>query len=117
MAEGRHLAATSIDWASQAIGEALYMHTMWILKRGGNDSLGSKINRRDQVEAEEGISMGEAGEWQTISIVQRRVVIKEKFVPHVMAGPFEMWEILMGWNQNEVTRPMRKLRIGMTGTV
>ena len=61
MTDGRNLAARHIDWASQAIGEALYMHTLWILKWEGNDSLGSKINRRDRVEAEIGISMGEAG--------------------------------------------------------
>ena len=36
----------------------MYMHTLWILKWGGNDSLGSKINRRAQLEAELGISMG-----------------------------------------------------------
>ena len=83
-----------------------------------NDSLGSKINRRAQVEAGPVISMGEAGEgWGTISIVQWWVVIKENVAPHVMASPFEMWEILMGWNMNEVTLPRRKLRIGMTGDV
>ena len=40
----------------------------------------SKINRSAHVEAELWISMGEAGEdWETISIVKRWVVIKEKF--------------------------------------
>ena len=58
MAEESHLEVRHIDWASQSIGEALYMHTMWILMRQGNDPLGSKINRRAQVEAELGISMG-----------------------------------------------------------
>ena len=58
MAEDIHFAVRNIDWESRAIGEALYMHTLWILKRKGNDSLGSKINRRAQVEAELGISMG-----------------------------------------------------------
>ena len=82
MAEGRHLAATSIDWASQAIGEAMYMHKLWILKWGGNDSLGSKINRKAHVSAELGISTGETGDdWDTISIVYWRVMIKEKFRP------------------------------------
>ena len=56
----RHLAAGRVDWASQAIGESLYMHTMWILKWKGNDLLGSKINKRSQVAAELGISTGEA---------------------------------------------------------
>ena len=58
MTKERHLEVRNIFWASQAIGEALYMHTMWILMRQGNDPLGSKINRRAQVEAELGISMG-----------------------------------------------------------
>ena len=72
------------------------MHTLWILKWDGNDSLGSKINGKAQVEAELGISMGETGEdWGTISIVYWWVVIKEKFVPRVLVSPFEMWEILM----------------------
>ena len=118
MTDGRHLAARHIDRESQAIGEALYMHTLWILKWARNDSLGSKINRRAHVEAELGISMGETGEdWQTTPIVQCWVMIKEKLVPHVLASPLEMWVILMGWNQNKVTRPRRKLRIGMTRTV
>ena len=35
------------------------MHTLWISKWKGNDSLGSKINTRSQVEAELEISMGD----------------------------------------------------------
>ena len=58
MTDGRNLASRHIDWASQAIGEAMYMHTLWILKWEGNDSLGSKINRSAQAEAELGISTG-----------------------------------------------------------
>ena len=108
----RRLAVRQIAWASQSIGEALYMNTLWILKWKGNYSIGSKINRGSQVEAELRISMWVAGEdWETISIVHRWVAIKGKSAPRVMASPFEMWEILTGWNQNEVTLPRRNLRI------
>ena len=108
----RHLAARHGDWASQSIGESLYVRTLWVLMWKGNDPLGSKINKRSQVEAELGISMGEAGEaWRTISIAQRWVAIKENLAPHVLVIPFGMWEILTEWDLNDVILPRRKLRI------
>ena len=68
----RHLSARRIDWGSQGIGESIYVHTLWIMKWKGNDSLWGKINRRAQVEAGTGISLGEAwGGWRSISIMQR----------------------------------------------
>ena len=86
-----HRLEKSIDWRS-----AVHAYDVDI-EGGGNDSLGSKINRRAQVEAELGISMGEEGwGWKTTSIAQRRVVIKEKFAFHVLVSPFEMWEIFDG---------------------
>ena len=96
---------------------SLYMHTLWILKWRGNDFLWSKINKRSHVESELGISMVEAGGRQTIAISQRWGVIKENFAPHVLVIPFGMWEILTGWNLDEVVLPRRKLRICMTGEV
>ena len=60
MAVERRLEARHVTWASRAIGGSLYMHTMRVLKWKGNDSLGSKINKRSQVAAELGISTGEA---------------------------------------------------------
>ena len=36
---GRHLAVRHRDWASEGIGEAIYMYTLWILRWGGNDSM------------------------------------------------------------------------------
>ena len=69
------------------------------MKWKGNESLGSKINRRDLVEAELGISLGEAGgDWETISIAQWWVAIKENSAPRALAIPFGMWGILMRWN-------------------
>ena len=65
MAEGRHLAVRNIDWAYEVIGDALYLHTLWIMKWKGNESQWSKINRRSQVEAELGISLGgTGGDWK-----------------------------------------------------
>ena len=58
MTAAMHLAARHIDWASQSIGGALYMHTLWILKWKGRFTGRDKINRRSQVEAELGISIG-----------------------------------------------------------
>ena len=95
MAVERHLAARPVDWASQAIGGSLYMHTLWISKWKGNDSLGSKINMRSQVESELGISTGVAGAgggWGTISIAQWWVVIKGNFAPHVLVSHLKCGE-------------------------
>ena len=43
------------------MGEALYVHTSWIFKWHENESFGSKINSRRQVESECGIALGESG--------------------------------------------------------
>ena len=93
----RHLAVRQIDWASHAMGESLYMHTLWVLKWEGHDSFGSKISSRNQVETELGISLGESGEGrEDISIVLWWVMLKENSTPHLMVSQLEMWEILMG---------------------
>ena len=114
--EERQLAVRHRDWAVEAIGGSLYMYTLWILKWKGNDSMGSKIDRKSQVEAELEITLGETGwDCQTVSVAQWWVVIKEKFVTHVMVGPFAMWEIWMAWNM-DIMSPGQKLRIGPTGT-
>ena len=41
----KHLEVRQIDWASQAMGESLYMHTLCIVMWKGNDPFGSKTNR------------------------------------------------------------------------
>ena len=46
VAAHRHLAAKHEDWANEAMGSALYIRTLWILRWKGNDSFGSKINKR-----------------------------------------------------------------------
>ena len=58
---GRHLAVRNRDWTPEALGEAVYMYTLWVLRRkgGGCDSMGSKLNRRSPVEAELEIHMGD----------------------------------------------------------
>ena len=114
--EAMRLAIRHRDWAVAAIGEAHYMYTLWVLKWKGNDSMGSRISRKSQVEAELEIAIGETGwGWKTVWIVQRWVVIKEKFSTHVMVGPFGMRGILMARNMD--IRPTRqKFMIGPTGT-
>ena len=55
------LAVRHVDWASEAMGESLYMHTLWILKWKGNDSFGSKTYTGNQVETELRISIWDSG--------------------------------------------------------
>ena len=54
---GRRLAVRHRGWTSDGIGEAVYMYTLCVMKWKGTDSMGSKINRRSQVEAELDIPM------------------------------------------------------------
>ena len=55
---GRHLAVRHLDWATDGIGLAVYMYTLWILRWEINESMGRKINRRSQVAAELEIPIG-----------------------------------------------------------
>ena len=106
-----HLAVKNPKWTGELIGETIYVYTLWILKRMGNDSMGCKINREGLVEAELEIPLGEKGDWETISIAQWWTAIKENFILHVFVSPVEIWEILTGRNQ-EIRFPRQKLRIG-----
>ena len=93
----------------------VYLYTLWILKRKGDDPNGSKINRRGRVEQELEMPLGEKGDgWETISLNQRLVDMGESFLHHVFISPVEIWEILTGWNQGK-RDPRRNLRIGNTG--
>ena len=56
-----NLAARHPKWTGGDIGVAIYIYTMWVMRRMRNDSMGSKINRRAQVEAELEITMGDKG--------------------------------------------------------
>ena len=77
--------------------------------------MGSKINRMAHVEAELEISLGETGgDWETVSIVQRRAMINDKFATHVMVSPFRMWGILEKWNSG-IMPPRKKSVVGITG--
>ena len=97
--------------------EALYIHTLRILRWGGNYSFGIRINNRKQVGNECGRSMGENGDgWKTLSIITWWFCLKESFIPHVLVSPFGICVISMGRNAEEMN-PRRKLRIGMTGNV
>ena len=110
-----HLVDNHPKWTGGHLGETIYVYTPWILKRMGDDSMGSKINREVLVEAELEMSMGKKGEeWETISIAQWWIVMKEHFLLHVFVSPIEILEILMGRN-HEIRPPRRKLRIGTTG--
>ena len=77
--------------------------------------MGSKINRMSQVEAELEIPMGDkGGDWKTISIAQRWMVMNDQFLFQVLVIPIAIWEILMEWNQGGNPQG-KKLRIGSTG--
>ena len=91
------------------------MYNLWVARWRGNDSLGGKINRIPQVEAELDIAIGgKGGEWGAISIAQWWVEMKGNFTPHVLVRPIAIWEILTAWNQG-IQPQMQKLGIGPTG--
>ena len=76
------------------------MSTLWILRRVGSDSKGSKINRRGCVEQELEMPLGEKGDGRgAIPLNQRRIEMEEDFLLHVFIAPIEIWEILTEWNQ------------------
>ena len=62
MVVDRHLSVRHEDRATEAMGEAMYTHTLRIRRWEGNDSIGSKINSRKQVETDLGKSLGGQGE-------------------------------------------------------
>ena len=100
MGTARNLAVRRESWTSEGVGEALYAFTLWILKWKGNDSMGSKIDRRSQVEEELGIPMGDKGEdWKTVPIAEWWMATKDQFILHVLVSPIEIWEVLTEWNQ------------------
>ena len=57
-----HLAVGNPKWTVDLIGETIYVYTLRMLKRMGDDSMGSKINREGLVEAELEIPLGDQGE-------------------------------------------------------
>ena len=56
-----HISAKHEDWEGRNIGEALYQHTLMILRNRGNYSTGGKMNSRRRVGSECGIQMGDNG--------------------------------------------------------
>ena len=58
---GKHLAVRHRDWGPDGIGEAHYVHALWILRWKGNDSTWSKINRMSEVGAELEIPIRDKG--------------------------------------------------------
>ena len=110
-----HLAVKHPSRAGSDFGETIYLFTLWILRRMGSDSKGSKIGRRELAGKKLEMPLGENGEdWKTISITQWWVGMKEYFSLHVFVSPIEIWEMLMEWNKG-IRNPMRKLGIGNTG--
>ena len=85
-----------------------------IMRKRGNYYKERKINSRKWEGGECGIPIEENGEeWETIPISQWRLYLKDAFVKHVLASPYEIYEILMGHNRE--LNPRKKLRIGATG--
>ena len=71
------------------VGEALYQQTLMILRNLGNDFNGRKINSRSWVVSEWGIQIGDNGEdWETISVTQRWVSLKDAFMKRALVAPF-----------------------------
>ena len=96
------LAAKDPSWATENLGEMIYVYTLWILKRMGNDPNGRKINRRGCVEQELEMPLGgKWGDWKTISLNQRWIEMEESFLHRVFISPIEIWEIPMEWNQGK----------------
>ena len=59
--KARHLAVSHPKWAGGDFGETIYVYTPRIMGIIGNDSMGSKIDRKGLVEAGVGIPLGEMG--------------------------------------------------------
>ena len=96
------------------VGEALYHHTLMILRNRGNDSDGSNINSRKWVKSACGIQIGDNGdEWKTISITHWWMYLKDSFATHVLVRSFGIYDISMGYTRG--LDPRKTLRIGPTG--
>ena len=98
-----HLAAKHESCAKGAIGEALYLKTLLILRNRGNYSMGRKINSRERVEIECGFPLRDNGEKRkTISTTSWWLYMGEAFLPHVLVSPFGIWGILMERSRDEL---------------
>ena len=98
----RHLSEKHLDWAMGMVGEALYLHTLMILRNRGNDPMGRKILSRLWVGSECGIQIGcSGGDWKAISTIRRWMYMRGEFAKHVLVIPFGIYEIL-----TEYTRRM-----------
>ena len=97
------------------IGAKIYHFALLIMREKGNDSNGSKINRRKWAEEECGAVMGNDGEdWKSIEASQWRLNLKGTVLRHVLLSPYEVYEISMVGNR-EGGNPRLKLRVGPTG--
>ena len=110
-----HLAAKNPSRATGNLGEMIYVYTLWILKRMGNDSKRSKINCRGRAEHALDMPLGDKGEdWETISLKQWWLEMKEHVSHRMFIGPIDIWGIPTEWNQG-IKNQRHKLRIGNTG--
>ena len=65
-----------------------------------------------KAKTERGSVTGEKGEeWRSIAVSDRFLALKEGVIPHVLASPFEVYEILMGINR-EQTQGRMQIRVG-----
>ena len=66
--DAMRLAVRHPSWTAENLGETIYVFALWILRRMGSDSKGSKINPRGCVEQELEMPAAEKGDdWKTIS--------------------------------------------------
>ena len=111
---GRHLSAKNPKWAAQLIGRKIYQYTMVIMRGYGTDSKGRKINSRKTTGEECETALGGKGDWKSIAVSRRWLIMKDGAMSRVIASPYGIFVILMEANRPQ-KQPMMKLIIGPTG--
>ena len=90
----------------------IYQFALIILRDMGHESDGRTIRSRGTAETEGGSVTGEKGEdWRSLAVSERFLALKEGAAQHVLASPFDAYEILMGINR-EKTPGRMKTRVG-----
>ena len=102
---GMHLSVKHQDWRSKVTGSEICQVAMMILRDIGNDAKGRRLNSRGTAEQVCGSITGSDGEdWESIAVSGRFLAPKEGILPHVLASPFEVYEILMGINRADARK-------------
>ena len=97
---------------AKVIGPQIYQFAMTILREHGNIPNWRKINSRGTEEADCGPITGETGDGRrSAAFSDWFLALKERVLRHVIASPFEVYEISMEINRDQ-TKGRMKVRSG-----